>query len=260
MASSHKCKFIGESKKKSVSNPLVKKDHNMDGNLFISPSADIQYLFTNISSYNKNYEGQLFPSVEKRRTKPPYIVNQVNRFPDEIVRYIYLLTLLSNERRWKKNHKRLMWKSHGLISFEKNHVILEDGSPILMEHNEKWVLEKDDGKIYKSFTKRLICDNARYINHKSVHFVNIDDDIAEMHDIEHRKYKDNGQYWFHENCRCRDCDIVKVSRLCSKCKSVGSKELHSALRSRYNLLRVAWNTDRWFTFEYPFELGLADLD
>ena len=282
MASSCKWELLGESRKQSVSKPVVMKKVISEKvvsekvvsekivsekkvvphvNLFISPSADIQYYFTDVSFYHNNCDGQLFPLVEKRRAKSPYIVNQVNRFSDNIVRYIYLLTLLSNEKRWKKNHKRLMWKSFQLISFEKNHVVLDRGTCVNMDHNEKWVLVEAEGIVYQNFIKRIICDTAGVINNKPANFVNIDDNIADLHDIKHRKYKENGQYWFLNNCRCRNCDLVRVSRLHSKCKSAGGLELHSKIRNKYHSLKVDLvDTDRWYSFEYPFELGWELID
>ena len=279
MASSCKWELLGETRKQSVSKPVVKEKVVSEKvvsekvvskkvlsekkivphvNLFVSPSADIQYYFTDVSFYHNNCDGQLFPLVDKRRAKSPYIVNQVNRFSDNIVRYIYLLTLLSNEKRWKKNHKRLMWKSFQLISFEKNNEVFDRKNFCKMDHNEKWMFWEEDGIVYQYFVKKKTCDA---VNHKYVNFVNIDDNIADLHDIKKSKYEYNGQYWFHDNCRCRNCDFVRVSRMHSTCKSVGSQELHSKIRNKYHSLKVDLeDTCRWYSFEYPFELGWELID
>ena len=120
MASSCKWELLGETRKQSVSKPVVKKKVVSEKvvsekvvsekvvsekkvvphvNLFISPSADIQYYFTDVSFYHKNWDGQLFPLVEKRTGKIALYCKSGNRFSDNIVRYIYLLTLLFNSLR-----------------------------------------------------------------------------------------------------------------------------------------------------------------
>ena len=73
-----------------------------------------------ISKYSLNSKGEIFPMTKKKLDKQIWWVRQVNILPDDIIRYISLLCLLSNERKWKKNHKRLSWRSFNKVSIVEN--------------------------------------------------------------------------------------------------------------------------------------------
>ena len=73
-----------------------------------------------ISKYSLNLKGEIFPMTKKKLDKQIWWVRQVNILPDDIIRYIYLLCLLSNECRWKKNHKRLSGHSFNKVSIVNN--------------------------------------------------------------------------------------------------------------------------------------------
>ena len=85
------CKWnlLGETKKNAVSKPLKES----------YPS----YM-------TKNIKGDIFPLTKKRSKNPIWLVREINdKLPDGIVRYICLLSIISNEKKWKRNHKRISW-------------------------------------------------------------------------------------------------------------------------------------------------------
>ena len=75
--------------------------------------------------------------TKKKLDKQIWWVRQVNILPDDIIRYIYLLCLLSNERKWKKNHKRLSRRSFNKVSIVENSKFLHTDEKI-DDGNETW--------------------------------------------------------------------------------------------------------------------------
>ena len=90
-----------------------------------------------ISKYSLNSKGEIFPITKKKLDKQIWWVRKVNILPDDIIRYISLLCLLSNERKWKKNHKRLSRQSFNKVSIVENSKFLHTDEKI-DDGNETW--------------------------------------------------------------------------------------------------------------------------
>ena len=73
-----------------------------------------------ISKYSLNSKGEIFPMTKQKLDKQIWWVRKVNILPDDIIRYISLLCLLSNGCKWKNNHKRLSRRSFNKVSIVEN--------------------------------------------------------------------------------------------------------------------------------------------
>ena len=114
-----------------------------------------------LSKYNINDNGNIFPLTKKRLDDPIWLATFINKvLPVEIVRYICLLCILSNNKRWKKNHKRLSWRYFNNISIVKNNRFLSENDTI--EHGDEiWYFSPyaDKSRIEEPFNIPINIEN-----------------------------------------------------------------------------------------------------
>jgi len=111
------------------------------------------------SKWKKNTKGQVFPLTKKRLDKPIWLVKEINKLPNDIVRYICLLSVISNEQRWKKNHKRLSWTNiFSKVDMERNLICLPVDAKIWLD-TEIWYIPARVIDKTPYFWNRTVCSN-----------------------------------------------------------------------------------------------------
>ena len=180
---------LGNMRKVSVEKKVVKASVTKK-KVEETPRLDITHHTPIISTY-LNSKGEIFPVTKKKIVKQIWWVRQVNILPDDIIRYIYLLCLLSNERKWKKNHKRLSGQSFNKVSIVENNKFLYPGEKIDMGE-EIWYFSpgSDKSRIETPFDMDNGLDNENEII-----------PIEPGEDMEHYKYDIHmPTFWMRSIC------------------------------------------------------------
>ena len=103
----------------------------------ITIDEPIWYSSKAVSSFSKNTNGKLYPLTQNKLDHPIWLIRQINMYiPNEIIRYICLLCIISNEKKWKKDHKRNSFNIFSKISINKELLIEPDG---YFSEEEIWI-------------------------------------------------------------------------------------------------------------------------
>lgn len=100
-----------------------------------------------------------------------------------------------------------------------------------------WNLINDNHHRY--YYKHICHRNVKKLGQPGIRSIYIDDNIDES--IDYREWiGDPDYYWYHDKCRCRDCDLVRV---------IGIGNLPLTERAKYpEFSEIAWPvwSDQWF--------------
>ena len=122
--------------------------------------------------------------------------------PDDIVRYIYILCMISNKRDWLSIHSSNFREIKTIMSRD-----LNLSNPEEKLHWEMW----DRIKPYTfNMLTHCIIDYP-----KKVICVKLCDKVAETFELPRfRKFNyNNSYYWFSNRCRCYHCDMIRLAAL-----------------------------------------------
>ena len=147
-----------------------------------------------VESYNAWQKEKLFVQNSKS------LVMKVKKIlPNDIVRYIYGLCMISNKHDWFKKHKlinagvfRKMFHSRKINPYN------GDITPSI-----KWALPiLANTPCYKEYLRD---PGFR----KQITIVKLNNIITPYFNFINSKRLITGHYWFSDNCRCYNCDIIK---------------------------------------------------
>lgn len=166
----------------------------------------------------------------KKRNRFEMIKKNIYSLPLEIKIKIYQMAIQKNMFEWNLEH---MKNNRKTLEFFTN-------IPSNYSNENKyscWNLINDNHHRY--YYKHICHINVKKPGQPGIRSIYIDDNIDES--IDYREWiGDPDYYWYHDKCRCRDCDLVRV---------IGIGNLPLTERAKYpEFSEIAWPvwSDQWF--------------
>ena len=141
----------------------------------------------------------------KKKISYNNLKNDIKNLPREIQMLIFMMTISASNSDNFNYHKPKFYKTLKCIN------INFDNKDKIKLNNGTWY-KKDNGTIYYSFEN--ICDKLVDYDQDNLLEIELTDQqltsAVLQHDIPHlRLYDETNCLWFHEKCRCQDCDKIK---------------------------------------------------
>ena len=247
----------------------------------ITIDEPIWYSSKVVSSFSKNTNGKLYPLTQKKLDHPIWLIRQINMYiPNEIIRYICLLCIISNEKKWKKDHKRNSFNIFSKISIN-NSLLVEpmkgfSGEEIWIgmprpQHetvgeppcNCYWcngTLQDDNYNYSYSFSTtcsksiKYLCGatpapTANMPEQENINFVELSNAAINTFQLDYllmnRRYhhfnKPTNYFAFSDKCRCFMCDSVKSALVHSN----KFKKEFKKYKNIYKGLYYSWVNNLW---------------
>lgn len=122
----------------------------------------------------------------------------INILPLDIKIKIFQMTIKSNMEEWYIDHKK---KNNKNILFFHNTDFINKDNP-----NSRWLC-LDDGFPFCDF--KNICQKET--DETKIKTVYIKDNLNEIIDFrKYSRYEWCDDYWYHEKCRCKTCDYIRI--------------------------------------------------
>ena len=183
----------------------------------------------------------------KKRNRFEMIKKNIYFLPLEIKIKIYQMAIQKHMYEWsfehmKNNRKVLKFLTNTPSDYSDENkyscwnLVIDDNNDDNDDNNDN----NDNNDNYHSYYYKHICHrNVKKTGQPGIRSIYIDDNIDER--IDYREWiGDADYYWYHDKCRCRDCDHVRV---------IGIGNLRLTERAKYpEFSEIAWPgwSDQWF--------------
>jgi len=161
------------------------------------------------------------------------LAKEINKLPNDIVRYICLLSVISNEQRWKKNHKRLSQINiFSKLDMKRNAVKYLQVDDIIKHGNEKWYVSARAIDKTPCFFNRTVCsdsdnkfsyDDIETNNFEIVYVMTYGINSFSLNHLAKRKIihdisngESTNSFIVNKKCRCFECDTIRCAKFVSE--------------------------------------------
>lgn len=183
-----------------------------------------------------------FKKFKKLREKM-FLPNQIKNLPIELQRIIYCIAIKNHNKLWLKEHRSNFKPNIVHFNVDLNRFINRDskrgywvGDPDLVNKNTGTI---EKVPVYKN--------QARLCNQKidecqqnmlTAFFTTQEKEQYNLPTL-HEYKNSQGTFWFHENCRCNNCDRIKIACLQSKTRFFKTEKIeYGSLQRQLKYFRV----------------------
>jgi hypothetical protein len=146
----------------------------------------------------------------KKKKSYTNLKNDIKNLPQEIQMLIFMITISAANSDNFNYHKPKFYKTLKCLNIHfdnKTKIETKDG-----------VWYNNNGDYVDYSFKNNICERLVIKDQTKLLAIRCTDQqmYSALHNFElptHRNYRDTGSFWFHEKCRCKDCDKIKLYAL-----------------------------------------------
>ena len=147
----------------------------------------------------------------KKKKSYTNLKNDIKTLPVEIQILIYIMTISGANTDNFNYHKSKFYKTLKCLN-------VHFGDKTKIETKDGVWYNRSNGKYVDYSFRNNICEQLVCKDQTKLLAIRCTDQqmYSALHNFElptHRNYRDTGSFWFHEKCRCKDCDKIKLYAL-----------------------------------------------